>query len=140
VCCASDNQNDWPEVVSCTAAPNAWEAWEYDPSCDIAIGRLEIHVPGGQIALLADDLGSPGAVLFQGDLAPTGTPGWSGTEISPAMPVAPGQHYWIASKSHTCSLTRRGTPSTQFDSLSLAGPWGWQFQNTFTAHVLGACP
>ena len=141
MCCSSDNQNDNPTSDNCGAAPGSWIAWKYAPSCDIAIDRLELYVPSGRVALFADANGQPGAVLFEATLSPATTPGWSGADVSPPIPVAPGQVYWLAQRSNHCSIAAFGHSPTEWTSSDLGGPWSGPFHgDKFTAHVFGACP
>jgi hypothetical protein len=80
-------------------------------------------------------------VLVDATLTPTGAPGWAGVDISPPIPVAPGERYWIATKSGTCSVASHGRTFKEWTSPSLSGPWDGPFMgDLFTSHVLGACP
>ena len=140
VCCTSDNQNDQAPASGCGAA-QIWIAWEYDPSCDLALDRLEVHVRQGRVAFFADGGDEPGAPLFDAGLSPTTAPGWTGADIAPPIPVSPGQRYWIATKSGDCSTALQGAPLREFTSPNLDGPWDGPYMgDIFTSHILGACP
>ncbi len=118
-----------------------WIAFDYVPTCNYALTRLELHARDGEVALLDDACGMPGAVLFRGLLTGSGDIVWKGADVAPAIVMVAGRRYWIASNSSVSSIATGGMHQTKRAASSLIGPWGYPdtvFPYTF--HALGRCP
>jgi hypothetical protein len=138
--CCGDNQNDLPPAGNCFQGAQ-WIAWQYVPSCSFSVKRLEIHADAGEIALLADAAGKPGASLFQGMLGAPDPKGWIGADLATPVPLLGGQKYWIAEKVGLCSIAQGGVAPPYYGSFAgLGGPWEGPYVGHFwTAHVIGEC-
>jgi hypothetical protein len=138
--CCGDNQNDKPPAGNCIQGAQ-WIAWDYTPSCSFNATRIELHADMGEVALLADANGKPGALLFQGALGAPDAMGWIGANIAPPVPLLGGQKYWIAEKVGLCSIASGGVAPMYYGSFTaLGGPWEGPYQSYFwTAHIIGEC-
>jgi hypothetical protein len=139
VCCG-DEVNDYPPILTCDQVGN-WIAFEYVPDCDYVLARIELHTNQGTVALLADNAGQPGAILFQGTLDGTVGTAWRGAD-TPSIALTGGQTYWVVQDAGPCSVTNLGTFQNSWSSINggLAGPWTgpWNFWQ-YTAHLIGDC-
>jgi len=138
-CCGDEQNTDYPTDTNCSGTTIAWQ---YVPSCDFAVARIELHKTGGTVALLdSAPGGEPGATIWQGDLpsSPTGEPAWNGADVVPPIPLVAGHVYYLEESPGTCSIAKSGVPYTYY-GLQGDGSWSgpWQ-QHAWTSHVIGTC-
>jgi hypothetical protein len=141
--CCGDTENDFPTGDNCFQGA-AWIAWKYVPTCGFNVTRIELHSDMGNVALLADSNGFPGATLFQGQLSQPDPEGWIGANVMPPLALTGGQTYWIAENVSLCSIAQQGLGTAQqyYGSFNtLAGPWeGPYMGEAWTARIIGECP
>jgi hypothetical protein len=138
-CCLDEQNTDYPPDTNCGGTTIAWQ---YVPSCTIAVARIELHKNGGTVALLdsAPD-GSPGATLWSGALSgdPSATVTWNGADVVPPIPLAAGHVYYLEESEGTCSIATDGVEYPYY-GLSGSSTWDGPFQwHPWTSHVIGAC-
>ncbi len=138
--CCGDDQNPFPLTHNCFQGAT-WIAWQYVPTCSFNMTRLEIASDSGSVALLTDQNGKPGAVLFQSPLSPTSPVGWLGADASPPVALTGGQVYWIAEAVGECSVASGGVMQPYYGSFGgINGPWDGPFSgHNWTSHVIGEC-
>jgi hypothetical protein len=138
-CCGDEQNTDYPPDTNCSGIAIAWQ---YVPSCDFAVWRIELHKSGGTVALLdGTGGGPPGATLWSAMLpsSPTGEPAWEGADVVPAIPLQAGHVYYIEESSGTCSIASGGVQYPyygQWSDGSWDGPYQW---HPWTSHVIGTC-
>jgi hypothetical protein len=140
-CCARDDENtQYPPSVNCTHGVD-WLAWDHIASCTYELATIGYHTEG-ELAVLADDHGRPGAVRYRGRLIPDGD-GWSTFTLSPPMHVTAGERIWLAEHASQCSIASDGRVQNEWasQSSSPSGPWDGPYAaHPYTARFIAACP
>jgi hypothetical protein len=139
--CCSDSQNLNASPITNCFHGLTWLAGRYQPSCNIAVTAITLHTDGGQVALLADQGGVPGAVLGKALVPSVSPPDWTTGSFTNPIPLAAGKVYWIAEGVSVCSQTGSGDAQPYYGASSLSGPWDGPYQGAFwTSQIAGACP
>jgi len=138
-CCYDAQNGSEPPSLSCSQGAT-WIAWEYVPSCDLLLVRIELHTNGGGVALLQDAGGKPGALLAQATMPSVSPPGWTGGDLAKPIPLQAGTTYWLAESTSYCSIAASGVAYTYYGGNSLSGSWDGPFKSHhWTSHLIGAC-
>jgi hypothetical protein len=138
-CCGEEQNTDYPPDTNCSGITIAWQ---YIPSCDFSVARIELHKSGGTVALLdGNGGGPPGATLWSAQLpsSPTGDPAWEGADVVPPIPLQAGRVYYLEESDGTCSIATSGVEYPYY-GLSIGGSWDGPYQShAWTSHVIGTC-
>lgn len=145
MCCAHDELNPGPKygfVIS-----KSWVAFRYVPTCDVTAEAIDAHVVG-DVAVLADANGRPGAILFEQDFYPNRD--WRNREVamSPPLPLTAGTPYWVALRTTTEDVSITASPDELppfFKAEAPSGrpeePWDGPWTGTaWTVRFSGSCP
>jgi hypothetical protein len=137
-CCGDEQNTDYPPSINCSGTTIAWQ---YIPSCDFEVVRIELHKSGGTVALLDSEGSQPGATLWSANLpsSPTGDAEWEGADVAPPVALHAGHVYFLEESSGTCSIA---TDGTEYPYYGLSGDGSWDGPYTWhpwTSHVYGAC-
>jgi hypothetical protein len=137
-CCGDEQNTSYPPDTNCSGITIAWQ---YVPSCDFSVARIELHKSGGTVALLdGNGGGPPGATLWSASLpsSPTGEPAWEGADVVPPIPLTAGHIYYLEESEGTCSIASDGVQYPYYGLWSYGwdGPYQW---HPWTSHVIGTC-
>ena len=137
-CCGDEQNTDHPPSTNCSGITIAWQ---YIPSCDFAVSRIELHKSAGTVALLDHAGSQPGATLWSAELpsSPTGDPAWNGADVVPPIALRAGHIYFIEESAGTCSIATDGIEYPYYglgSDGSWDGPYTW---HPWTSHVIGTC-
>jgi len=135
-CCGDEQNTDFPPDDNCHGNT---VAWQYIPSCDFILARIEIHRSGGgTVSLLDSDGARPGVTLFTGLLPSSPSSAWVGANVDHPLPLRAGHIYWIEESPGICSIATQGIPYTYYGNLGTG--WEGPFQgHPWTSRVIGAC-
>ena len=116
-----------------------WFATPYTPTGDITVDRVEAYMAQGNVALLTDSAGTPGAVLFQGSVGTSNPKAWIGADVNPPVSLKGGVPYWIGFQGD-CSFASNGPEPPEYIAHSIDGPWTFTGTDNWTARLIGTCP
>ncbi len=123
----------------CGADQTIWFATPYTPPSGIWVDRLEAYMAQGSVALLTDNGGAPGAVLFEGSVGTSNPKAWIGANVNPPVWLQGGVPYWIGFQGD-CSFASNGPEPPEYIAPSINGPWQWSGTDNWTARLIGTCP
>ena len=138
-CCGDEQNTDYPPDTNCSGIT---VAWQYVPSCDFAVSRIELHKSGGTVALL-DGVGGgpPGVTLWSAPLpsSPAGEPDWEGADVVPPIALTAGHVYYLEESAGICSIASGGVEYPYYGQSS-DGSWDGPYQwHPWTSRIIGAC-
>ena len=138
VACVQGILTQYP-TGECSGDQVDWFATPYTPTGDISVDRVEAYMAQGNVALLADDAGTPGAVLFQGSVGTSNPKAWIGANVNPPVSLKGGVPIWVGFQGD-CSFASNGPEPPEYFAPSIDGPWQWTGADNWTARLIGTCP
>lgn len=123
----------------------AWLAWKIVLPRSELVAGISLHDDGGEVAILSDASGRPGATL---STAPGPSPlpiGWHEHTLSPPVLLEADTTYWVAhgnaDSAADLSYDSAGQTPPYWGAESLDGPWCGPFVNyAFDVQLYGTCP